>query len=693
MINRTQGLVTVRDGESLIAEEQQEIQAEEEKRQKWKEAFTSELAAYIRNKYFEFRRHRERTALHERMIAAMHAYNGQYSASQLHEIKQVGGSSVFARLTAIKCRGATAMLRDVYLSGARPWEVNATPEATLPEDLLENIHQLVQMEAQTLISSGQEVSPQQLQERTRQLARAAKQAVQKEAGKRARSAEKAIDDKLIEGNFYEALGDFLIDLPIFPLAVIKGPVMQMDRRLVWEDGQPSMKTVPRMFWRRVSPFDLYWTPAASSLDEADMIERIRLRRSDLQALLGLPGYDDKAIKEALSDYTTGYYEFFEPEETERAHLEDKETPYLNESSMIDGLEFQGEVPGYYLQQWNNGEVARKISGFDPAFDYNVTAWLVGRYVIKAHVQPNPRRRHNYYGTSFEKVAGSMTGHGLPEILDDAQTIANSTFRSLVNNMSLSSGPQIAINEERISPATDPDTFYPFKRWRFMSDPMGNSEKPIDFFQPDSNAQELLAVFDKMMALADEVSGIPRYLTGNQNVSGAASTASGLGMLMNNASKVMQQVAAQIDANVLSPLLEDMYTLVVLTDPIGTTWGDATVKARGVSMAMAKEADRQRQLEFLQIITNPVDLEIIGPERRARILRKLDDSLGINEDIVPDEEELAMQQQQQQQMAAMAAQAQGAQAPQPGAADNRVNRGLDNAQRTRSPEAMARQSQP
>ena len=375
---------------------------------------------------------------------------------------------------------------------------------------------------------------------------------------------------------------------------------------------------------------------------------------------------------------------------------------MNRSAMIDCLEFQGEVPGKYLQTWNNGKALKEVEDFNPSFDYNISAFVVGRHCIKATISPNPRLRHNYFSTSFEKIAGSLVGRGLPEILGDSQHVANAAFRALVNNMGLSSGPQVAINEDRMSPTMSTDDMYPWKRWRFQSDPLGSTEKPIDFFQPDSNSTELMNVFEKMMNLSDEVSGIPRYMTGNQNVGGAASTASGLNQLMTNASKIMQQVAAQIDREIMEPLLRAAYEMLLLTEE-EETWGDLNIKAMGVTMAMARDADRQRQLEFLQLTANPLDQGLVGPKGRAVILRELADNLGLDgEAIIPSEEELKAQEEAQRQAQAaeqqalqqqQAAQAQGAQPQGPGAADSRPNRGLDNQMRTRTPKAIANQATP
>ena len=690
------GLLKVVSNQELEQEDRKAVRLAEEVEQELSPQFTDQLAHHIRQRYYDFRRHKIRQNLHRRMLHAQRAYNGQYDTVKLNEIKKFGGSDVYARLTAIKARGATAMLRDVYLSGERPWDVEPTPVPDLPGDIMSSVDVLISSEVKNLVQNGQEPDPMQVQARRQQLMKAARQASEKEARDKSKAASAKIEDVLVEGNFYGALAEFLIDLPVFPFAVMKGPIVQMARSLTWDEGAPKVEQKPRMYWRRVSPFNFYWTPAASSIEEADVIERIKLRRSDLQALIGVPGYDPVAVMAALSDYTTGLYDNLDDTDTEQAYNEDKENPSINDSYMIDSLEFQGEIQGEYLQTWNGGAAIEGIKDFNPAFDYNVVCWVVGRHTIKAQVQPNPRQRHNYFGTSFEKVSGSLVGRALPEILDDSQHVANAAFRSLVNNMGMASGPQVAINEDRMSPTMNSDHLEPWKRWRFTSDPLGNSEKPIEFFQPASNANELMGVFDKMMVLGDEVSGIPRYMTGNQNVGGAAATASGLNQLMNNASKVLQQVAAQVDQELLTPLLEYLHAMVMLTDDTGLTWGDVNIRAYGVTMAMSRESDRQRQLEFLQLTANPLDQGLVGPRGRAVILRELADNLGLDgESIVPSEEEIAAQEEAaaRAMQAQQAAQAQGNQSQKPGAPDSRPNRGLDNAQRTRTPQAIASQATP
>ena len=67
-------------------------------------------------------------------------------------------------------------------------------------------------------------------------------------------------------------------------------------QVTWVKGRPQSVDKPKMFWNRVSPFDVWWTPGVSNIDDAAVIERSRLTRADLNQLIGLPGYNDAAIR-------------------------------------------------------------------------------------------------------------------------------------------------------------------------------------------------------------------------------------------------------------------------------------------------------------------------------------------------------------------------------------------------------------
>lgn len=612
------------------------------------------LGGYIRTMFEQFKRHRtSANGWDNRLIEALRVFNGQYDPTKLAEIRQFGGSEVYARMIAMKCRGASSLLRDVYLGAELPWALKPPADPDVPPEIMQAIGQLVQVEVQTMAAAGEQPDITKIRDRTEQLFYAARNASKKKAAKQAMAAQDKIQELLQKGGFYNALAAFLSDLPLFPFACIKGPVVKIEPTVVWQDGQATVKESPKLFWQRISPFDLWWSPGASDVESADVIERTRLSRKDLNDLLDLPGYNTEAIREILELYGAGgLSDNWDALDSERAQQESRENPVYNNSGLISCLEFHGNVQGKLLIEY--GMSKEEVP--DELRDYFVQAWLIDRFIIKVQMAPSPRKRHPYYITSFEKVPGTPVGNALPDILADIQDVANANLRALVNNLSIASGPQVVVNMDRLSPGEDGQSMYPWKRWHVTSDPLGNNtELPVSFFHPNSNSQELLAVYSAFSTIADEISAIPRYQTGGA-AGGAGRTSSGLAMLMSNAAKILQMVASNIDRDVMEPVLVNTIDMVMLTDQTGMLTGNERAEVMGVGVAVQKETQRSRQLEFLQATANPIDMQIIGPRGRANVLRAVSTNLGMDgSDIVPPDEELEKQQKMAQQQAAQAGQ--------------------------------------
>ncbi|MFN7881701.1 MAG: hemophilus-specific protein [bacterium] len=674
------GLVrVVSPGQLAAMEQEKEARARAAREARLQPAY-EELAAYVRRQFDIMRRHRDGgQGWTTRMLEALRMFNGEYEPDKLAKIRAFGGSEVYARIVAAKCRGATALLRDIYLgSGERPWAVEPTPEPTVPDDARAKVDELVAAEvaaASMAVQSGlpdvetgaplTQPSEEEMVARRATLEQALEQALRKKAHEEAKQAQSHLDDLLVEGGFYKALSEFLMDLSMFPFACIIGPVVHMTPSIKWErgpDGKAKLvKTnTARMFWKRGSPFDLWWTPGASSVESAEFIHRERKARMELNSLLGVPGFNDDNLRAILAEYPNGYTESPDSADSTRAEQESREDPNLNESGMYDCLTYYGSVQGRLLRQF--GMSAKDVP--DEALDYSVQLYMIGRYVIKVVMSPSPRERPPVYITSYNKVPGTMVGNALPDVLGDIQDVCNASLRALVNNMSMASGPQVAINEDMISAGEDTTQLWPWRVWRFANRPGSPvNSVPVTFFQPQSNAQNLLGVYEKFTQIADETSAIPRYVTGSERMGGAGRTASGLAMLMGNASKMLQTVASNIDTDIFEPLLQYLYDIIMLTDQTGRLRGDERIVVKGVTVAIQRETERQRQLELLQATANPLDSQIVGMRGRGALLRAVAEGLGLDgQMIVPSDEDL-LAREKQAQMAAMV-QAQGAQG-QPG----------------------------
>ena len=628
------------------------------------------LASFIRTQYEIFRNHRNtaNAGWNERLLSALRAFNGQYDANKLAEIQKFGGSQVYARIIAMKCRGASSLLRDVYLAPDRPWGIDPPIDPKIPPNIIDSIQQLVEAELHTLQQAGPPADPSTIRDRVEQLAIAARDAAKRHAADQAKIAEEKVDEMLTEGDFYKALAEFITDLPLFPFACIKGPTVRIVPSVDWSTGQAVQQQTPKLFWDRVSPFDLYWTPGVSDIEDAAVIERTRVTRSDLNDLLDLPGYDQNEVRAVLDEYGRGgLVDNWDSVDAERAVQENRENPQFNRSGLISCLVYTGNVQGRILLE--QGMTPQQIP--DELRDYMVKAYLIGQHIIKVQLTPSPRKRHEYYITSFEKVPGTPVGNGLPDILSDIQEVCNAALRSLVNNLSISSGPQVVVNDDRLAAGEDGENLYPWKRWHVTSDPMGNNTQvPISFFQPSSNAQELMGVYNTFNNIADDLSAIPKYMSGGgaagAGTGSAGRTASGLAMLMGNASKILQTVAANIDRDILDPLLTNLSDMIMLTDTSGLLTGEENIRVMGVNVAVQRETQRSRQLELLQLTANPIDMQIIGPKGRAAMLRAVSQNVGMDgQEIVPSDDEIKAM--QMSQMAQAGAAAQGGQ--QPPAANN------------------------
>jgi hypothetical protein len=611
----------------------------------------SSLVGYIKSQYEIFRNHRNtQQGWSERLLVALRAFNGQYDQTKLHQIRRWGGSEIYMRMIAQKCRAASSLLRDIYLGADRAWGLKPPPDPDIPPDIIQKIDQLMQGEAQMVQQQlGTPPSPEDLQKRKMALLDSAQDAAKKIASDQAADSEDKIDELLREGGFYHALAEFLVDIPIFPFACIKGPVVRVIPTVTWppQGGKPTVEMKPTLTWERVSPFDLWWTPGVSSIENANIIEKKQITRAELNELMDLPGYNSDEITAVLDEFGRGgLYDNWDTTDAERAVLESRENPAWNRSGMLSMMEFNGNVQGRILQDYG-------LAVPDELRDYHVQVWCIGSHVIKAQLSPSPRMRHPYFITSFEKVPGTPLGNGLTDLLTDIQEAANATLRSLVNNLSIASGPQVWIDDEQVDPLENGEDLFPWKRWhvrRNMLNPSSGKGEPIGFFQPQDNSEKLVKVLQYLTDVADDVSAIPKYI-GGQAGGDAGRTASGLAMLMGNASKILQTVSANIDREVMEPALLQLFDLILLTDESGLLTGEEHVSVQGVNVAIQRETLRQRQIEFLQATANPLDQKIMGVSGRGKVLRAVSGTIGlVGEEIVPDDDKLDQMQQQEQQAA-------------------------------------------
>jgi hypothetical protein len=624
-----------------------EAQVQRENDEKQNSAMVQGLASHTRKRWDIMRDH-FRDNLEDRLTSCVRARNMQYEPSKLAEIKEQGGSEIFMGIVSTKCRTATAWLRDTLLGqGAdKPWSLTATPIPEVPPDVAQAMQNIMRQNLmQYYDEGGPPPPPDELKQLAKGMKDTAMRAMKEEAEKRVERMETKMEDQMTEGGFTKALFEFTNDVATFPYAIMKGPVPRKRKTMKYIEGGLGVVEVLRDEWERVDPFKFYWAPWSDDIQHMPVIEVHHLTREDVEDMIGVEGYDESAVRSILTDFGAGGFGWLDQDNSDYEEITGIDLDEAH-SDVVAAIQLWDSIPGDILLEWGLDDADIE----DPQKSYPCEVWMINNVVIRAVLNYDPLGRKPYYVSSFEKIPGRLDGNGVADLCMDAQNMCNAAARALANNMGISSGPQVGVNISRLPAGEDITQMYPWKIWQFKQSDFADSTPPMSFFQPNSNAQELMGVFGQFMDLADEVSGIPKYMTG-QHVPGAGRTSSGLSMLMSNAGKSIKQVISNIDFDVIRPMLERQYQRNLRYSEDPELIGDVQILARGAMSLVVKEAEAVRKNEFLRLVLeSPVAQQIVGLPGTAELMRDMAGTLNTNVDrLVPSREELQKQQMMQQQM--------------------------------------------
>lgn len=610
------------------------------------EALHTELSAHLTDCWE--RAKFAKTEITDRLLRCERQRRGVYDPEKEMEIAKTGGSDIYMRLTDMKCRAAEAWIRDVLnTAGRRVFDLDTAEEPEVPPEVASGIVAMVQLEMQEFVSAGGAVHPESFRARMEEVHDQVMEKMREQAKESAKRMGDKIEDQLNLGKFGAALQDFISDFVTYPTAILAGPMVRRRKKVKWGPNfQPIVINDFSRDFERVSPYDAFPSPNSTNPQDGYFIRRHRLTRAALQELRGTPGYNDKAIDQVLERFGENGFRSWLMGDQERDRLEGKMYARLFTKEVIEAIEFWGSVSGKMLLDW--GLKSTKERPIDWNKEYEVTAWQIGPFVIKVSVNPDMLGRRPFETAQWNEIPGAFWGTALPEQMRDVQTMCNAAARALANNMGIASGPQAEIQIDRLPDGEDVTSMFPWKIWQTTSDRTGGGQPAVRFFHPDMNAQPLMMVHQYFSKQADEVTGIPAYLYSGTTGSGAGRTASGLSMLMDNAAKGIKTAISAID-NVVSGMVDRLYMHNMMYDPDPAIKGDFKITARGAMGMVLKEQLQERRMQFLQATANPVDMQIVGINGRAYVLREVAEQLQMDTSrIVPSPEMLEFNQEKQAQ---------------------------------------------
>ena len=449
----------------------------------------------------------------------------------------------------------------------------------------------------------------------------------------AKNMERLIHDQLGESSATSVFRHSLFEMALLGTGIVKGPFSYDKISHKWEkDGEtgeniytPKSKLVPKI--EAVSCWDFYPDPDAINIEDSDyVIERHNYTKTQVRDLMNRPFFRENAVRESLSmgpNYEARGYE---------SSLLDRETTDEFDKNRYEILEFWGYLDKKLAEQAGL-EITEDMDELD---EVSVNCWVCNGKILRLVVNPFTPARLPYMVCPYEINPYQFFGVGIPENMDDAQTIMNGHARMAIDNLALAGNLVFDVDETMLVPGQDMKVF-PGKIFRRQSGQPGQSIHGVKF---PNTANENLMMFDRFRQLADESTGIPSYSHGTTGVQSTTRTAAGMSMLMGAAALSIKTVIKNIDDFLLRPLGETLFQWnMQFNEDAPEIKGDLHVKARGTSSLMQKEVRSQRLMTFLQVASN----QNLAPfVRWHSILSEIAKSLDIEpEKLINDPEKAAI----------------------------------------------------
>ena len=589
----------------------------------------------------------KRDPIEKRWLEDLAQFHGKYDEKVSTDLRDKKKSSLFINQTRPKTNVMESRLSDMlFPTDDRNWGIGPTP---VPE-LTVQAEQVAQAAADTKKAAVANRQDQALEQASQQADHdlVLVQTTMDEAKKRARAMEEEIDDHLRECKYAIQARDVIRDGCKLGTGIMKGPVTDGKYRSRWQRGKDAMSNVFSLnydnderpaFWR-VDPWSFFPDSDAVDMEENEAVfERHMLNKKQLRALARQPGFDKEAFRRLLRS---------EPQASVPSYLTDLRAITSSYSDILKDRyhvwEYHGpltaeDMVNLAISFDQPNKVADLDTDVDPLDEIQVVIWFCQGEVLKFGEHHLDSGESIYSVFNLEKDEASIFGFGIPHIMRDPQKSLSGAWRALMDNMGLSSGPQIVINEEVIEPVNGEWVIEPRKLWRRKGTAPAD-KKPFEMFDIPAHMEELLKVIEVSKTNIDEETALPMLAQGEQGTQ-VTKTAQGMSILMNSVNVVFRRIVKNWDDDMTTANVRRMYDWLMQFSNKEAIKGDFQVDARGTSVLLVREMQSANMMAFL---TNWVGHPILGKflkEEGLPALRRLAKAMMIPaEEVIKTDAEIA-----------------------------------------------------
>lgn len=544
---------------------------------------------------------RDRYQSEQKWLKNLRQYRGMYDPEVAKGLS-ADRSKAYPRITRVKCISVVSRVMNLMFPGnERNWTLKASPNAEMsPDDVMEAMRRM-QEEAQ---KAGSDLPP--FDERLLQ------SAVQALAEERAEGLKLLIDDQLQElggdqTSDYVRLNKQIVDSGTkFGVGYLRGPSAREVKRTRWvlSGGKPvpQEETQYKPHFDFSTVWDTYIDMSATRPETGDgYFVRLVMSRSQLRKLSEREDFSTDAIDEVIKEHPKGNYKpkGFETELRSMGLKEAEDSTY-SAANRYEVLIWNGPVRGSMLHA-AGGELADdKLKD-----DVQAEVWMVGNTTIKAELNAwsqlgvEMRQLHAFV---FDEDDTAPIGNGLPDVMRDSQMSVSAATRMLLDNASVTCGPNLEVNVDALMPETDMSAITSYKIWQRdgTTDPSVPAVRNITI---DNHMGELTKIIEVFMAFADQETFVGPATGGDmeRGFSEPMRTAAGASMLRGDAALPFKDIVRNFDAFTQS-VIQSIVLFNRRLNPDLVPSGDFNVIARGATSLIAKEIRGMQVDQLAQTLT-------------------------------------------------------------------------------------------
>lgn len=270
--------------------------------------------------------------------------------------------------------------------------------------------------------------------------------------------------------------------------------------------------------------------------------------------------------------------------------------------------FTGEVRADVLEGCGCGDVINNGDFKDEEGELKqdtipVVLTLVNDRVIRAALNPLDDGAFPYDVMVWQRRYGHWAGIGLSRKVRTPQRIVTAATRALMDNAGDSAGVITIINQTLLNPVDGRWSISP-KKVFLSTNALGSTpvRDAVEFKEIPSRQVELLNIIEFGIRMAEEVSGLPQLLQGQQGE--ASKTLGGMQMLNTNAHTTLRRLAKGFDDRITEPHIRRYYAWLLLYGE-DEEKGDVVIEAIGSSSLVEKDLQTQGILQAAPMALNPV----------------------------------------------------------------------------------------